>query len=206
MDPAIPPIIVSGVNIFPLLRTIFSLLPESTVQNISVSSVSVSKLKSETPKNNNFSTLFQQAPKLDNPILDRHDCTGKTPYKINEILKNSVWQVEYQMENFPITSESEKNQAKAFGIDPNSKEYQDKVLDAAKSFSEEAVRVVKEDFKSVIADYEKKFLLKEERFELPPFKLNMMVVKMKNGGLLLYAPVKVLIFVERLYNIFESLL
>ena len=95
------------------------------------------------------------------------------------------------MENFPITSESEKNQAKAFGIDPNSKEYQDKVLVAAKSFSKEAVRVVKEDFKSVIADYEKTFLLKEERFELPPFKLNMMVVKMKNGGLLLYAPVKV---------------
>ena len=123
--------------------------------------------------------------------MDRYDCTGDTPYKINEIMKNSVWQVEYQMENFPITSESEKNQAKAFGIDPNSKEYQDKVLVAAKSFSKEAVRVVKEDFKSVIADYEKTFLLKEERFELPPFKLNMMVVKMKNGGLLLYAPVKV---------------
>ena len=128
--------------------------------------------------------------------MDRYDCTGETPYKINEILTNSVWQVEYQTENFPITRESEKNQAKAFGIDPNSKEYQDKVLMAAESFSEEAIKVVKEDFKSVIADYEKTSWPKEERFDVPPFKLNMMVVKMKNGGLLLYAPVKVLHHVE----------
>ena len=138
-----------------------------------------------------FSTLFQQAPKLDDSILDRYDCISETPYKTNEILKNSVWQVEYQMENFPITRESEKEQAKAIGIDPNSKEYQDKVLMGAKNFSEEAVKVVEEDFKSVIADYEKTSWPKEERFNVPPFRLNMMVVKMKNGGLLLYAPVKV---------------
>ena len=123
--------------------------------------------------------------------MDRYDCIGENPYKVTEVLTNSVWQVEYQMENFGITRESEKEQAKAFGIDPNSKEYQDKVLLGAKSHSEDAVKVVKEDFKSAIADYEKTSWPKEERFNVPPFKLNMMVVKMKNGGLLLYAPVKV---------------
>ena len=32
---------------------------------------------------------------------------------------------------------------------------------------------------------------KEEIFDIPPFFLNMIVVKLNSGGLLLYAPVKV---------------
>ena len=84
-----------------------------------------------------------------------------------------------------------KKQAKAFGSDISSKEYHDKVIKAAEIFGDEAVNVLKEDLKNAVAAYEKNDWTKEEKFDVPPTRLRMNVVKMKNGGLLLFAPVKV---------------
>ena len=42
-----------------------------------------------------------------------------------------------------------------------------------------------------ISRWKKKTWKKEEIFDVPPFLLNMIVVKLNGGGLLLYAPVRV---------------
>ena len=49
--------------------------------------------------------------------MDRYDCKGENPYKITEITKNEIWQVEYQIETKGITNANTKKQVKAFGSD-----------------------------------------------------------------------------------------
>ena len=95
------------------------------------------------------------------------------------------------METKGITNANMKKQAKALGSDISSKEYREKVLKAAEIFGDEAVRVLNEDLKNAVAAFEKNDWTKEEKFDVPPTRLHMNVVKMKNGGLLLFAPVKV---------------
>ena len=95
------------------------------------------------------------------------------------------------METKGITNAKMKKQNKAAGHDISSKEYREKCLKSAEIFGDEAVKVVMEDLKNAVAAYEKNDWTKEERFDVPPTRLHMNVVKMKNGGLLLFAPVKV---------------
>ena len=63
---------------------------------------------------------------------------------------------------------------------------------AAKEYGDEAVEAVKKDLENVKTILSKTSFSKEEMFEqFPPWSLNMMVVRLNNGELLLYAPVKI---------------
>ena len=58
--------------------------------------------------------------------------------------------------------------------------------------TKEAVNVAKQDLVTLRNLYKKTSFSKEELFdEVPPWKLNMMVVRLNSGGILLYAPVKI---------------
>ena len=86
-----------------------------------------------------------------------------------------------------------REEFKMLGIDPTSQDYKTKVLWAAhNNYGTEATQVVRKDLETVQTLFEKKEFTKEEMFEMvPPWKLNMIVVRLDSGGVLLYAPVKI---------------
>ena len=135
--------------------------------------------------------IFQGAPKKDNPVLDLYDCKGISPYKVEEIVKGSIWQVSYKMETFMMTRADDKQAMAILGNVPTLDEYQQKVELAAKEFGGEAPKVLEYDLQKAIKNYEKKSWTKDEIFDIPPFEVNMIVLKLNSGGLLLYAPVRV---------------
>ena len=67
-----------------------------------------------------------------------------------------------------------------------------KVLEAAKKYGDDAVEILKEDLKSSLECMEKQDYKKEEIFNtsLTQSCQNMIVVKLKSGSILLYAPVR----------------
>ena len=67
-----------------------------------------------------------------------------------------------------------------------------KVLEAAKKYGDDAVEILKEDLKSSLECMEKQNYKKEEIFNtsLTQSHQNMIVVKLKSGSILLYAPVR----------------
>ena len=124
--------------------------------------------------------------------MDPYDCDGQNPYHIEEILQNKVWRIGYNLEQFIHTRPKNREDFKILGMDPTSTEYERKVLISANEHSNEAFHAVKKDLKSIRTLYEKTSFSKEELFKsVPPWKLNMIVVKLNNGGILLYAPVKI---------------
>ena len=95
-----------------------------------------------------------------------------------------------------LTRADVKKQFKRLGIDPTSEDYRSKVMWAAyDNYGREKIRVtdiVKKDLEKYKELHEKKEYSKEEVFDMiPPWKLNMIVVKLDSGGVLLYAPVKI---------------
>ena len=91
-----------------------------------------------------------------------------------------------------LTRPKARQDMKMVGIDPLSDDYQTKVLTAAKEYGDEVVSVVEKDLEAVRSLCTKTKMEKEELFkQVPPWKLNMMVVRLNGGGLLLYAPVKI---------------
>ena len=127
-----------------------------------------------------------------NPVLDTYDANGETPYQIEEVLKNRVWRVGYRQEQFFFTRAKDRQNVAMLDLDPMNLRYQQKAISAAKEYGQEAVDVVKKDFEKVKVWFSKNKFSKEELFdEVPSWNLNMMVVKLKSGGLLLYAPVKI---------------
>ena len=67
-----------------------------------------------------------------------------------------------------------------------------KVLEAAKKYGDDVVEILKEDLKSSLECMEKQDYKKEEIFNtsLTQSCQNMIVVKLKSGSILLYAPVR----------------
>jgi len=159
---------VMGLNIFPIVRTFM-------------------KLQSDAKRKEMYA---KQGPDLSNPMLDLYDCKKETPYTIEEILTDKVWRVGYKMQH-TIPRQEAKKMAKFMGMDMASNEYREKVLAGASSYGEEAVAAAKKDLDTAAVWWKKKTWKKEEIFDVPPFLLNMIVVKLNGGGLLLYAPVRV---------------
>ena len=127
------------------------------------------------------------------PLLDPYDCNGENPYQIKEILPNKVWQIGYSVENNNYTRPEFREQQKhLLGMDPLSEDYKSKVMMAAKEYGDEAIQAATNDLETVKTLLSKTAFSKEELFDqVPPSRLNMMVVRLNNGELLLYAPVRI---------------
>ena len=124
--------------------------------------------------------------------MDPYDCNQQNPYQIEEVLENKVWRIGYNLEQFIHTRPKNREDFKLLGMDPTSQEFERKVLISANGYGNEAFNAVKNDLKSIRTLYDKNSFSKEELFaNAPPWKLNMMVVKLNSGGILLYAPVKI---------------
>jgi len=161
---------MKGVNMFPMFHFMMSIMPAS--------------MRKQTVTKENAPKPGKKAPR------DRYDLTGKTPYKIEEIKPGKIWQVAYDMENVALSNESVKAELKAFGMDPTDEKYQEKCLKSAALVGEDVLGVVRKDLETAKGWYSKENITNEEIMEAGPFLIKMFVVKLNNGSLLLYAPVR----------------
>ena len=123
--------------------------------------------------------------------LIRYDCVGEDPYTILEVVPDKLWKVKYDVGMTLFAGEEQKQQAKAFGMDPNDPAYAAKVLAGAEQYGEKAVEVARQDIQKCVEAWAKDSYTDEEIFMLSAWSLNSFVIKLKSGSLLLYAPVKV---------------
>ena len=89
------------------------------------------------------------------------------------------------------TTEKGRQGAKIIGIDVNSEEFERKMLRGAAKFGEEAVNMVPKDLETARYWLSKETIADEDVFKIPANNVNMMVVKLNNGSLLLYAPTRI---------------
>jgi len=159
-----------GINWFPVVRGAFNLWNRTELKR--------------------KQTIIQMnAPKPSNPLMDMYDCKQESPYETQEVLKDKVWKVAYKAENFFYTNTADRKIGKIFFGDPSTPDYQQKILAAASVYGDKAVEATKKDIEKALEVDAKTSWTKEERVE-SPFVINMVVVKLNNGGLALYAPVK----------------
>jgi len=161
---------VLGVNVLPAMVKVMGLLPDSTRRN--------------------FNTK-QNAPTKDSIPYDKYDCLGENPYQTLEVKEGKVWRVTYTVEDTSLTNTKGKKEAKGFGMDWTDRKVKEKVLAGAASEGGRAVEVVEADLARMEVWWNKTEWTMEERFSVPPGKLNSMVVKLSSGSVLLYAPVRV---------------
>ena len=117
---------------------------------------------------------------------------GEDPYTILEVVPDKLWKVKYDVGMTMFAGEEQKQQAKAFGMDPNDPAYAAKVLAGAEQYGEKAVEVARQDIQKLVDAWASKdSYTDEEIFKLSAWSLNSFVIKLKSGSLLLYAPVRV---------------
>lgn len=154
----------------------------------------VVKVNKMMPEGMRKKSVVKQGAKglIQSPLLDYFDCKGENPYTVTEIVEGEIWQVGYKMENTMYTRPEAKKMMKLFGFGWPNEAYNTKVLEAAKKYGDDAVEILKEDLKSSLECMEKQNYKKEEIFNtsLTQSHQNMIVVKLKSGSILLYAPVR----------------
>jgi len=160
-----------GIDMFPVFHFMMSVMPDG--------------MRKSTVTKQNAPKPGKDAPR------DRYDCTGKTPYTIEEIKPGKIWQVTYDMENIALTNKAAKEEMKAFGMDQTDEKFQDKCRKAAALMGEDVLEVANKDFEMAKFWYTRDTLTGEEIFEAGPSSLKTFVVKLNSGSLLLYAPVRV---------------
>lgn len=164
-------ITVAGINIVPVIRKVMSILPDSTRKNF------VSKSQASYYKD----------------LRDRYDFTGESPYIVTELKSGKLWQVAYDMElDFLTDDKLYKEMTKLTGIDVTDEKFESKILAGAEIHGEVFKEAALRDAKTLENWVKKrKSPTIEDLKELPPFRLNMIVVKLDSGSLLLYAPVAI---------------
>lgn len=161
-----------GVDLFPIMSAIFKSLPENTRRNL--------LLKGNKPSSWT--------------VPDWFDAFQENPYKISEVVPGKVWNVFYKTENFWAFDPQAETFMKAMGMDFTDEKTCWRVMRNAEQFGREVsdqtlkdLEKVKEIKELVVA----KGKCTETIKAVGPFALNMPVVKLNNGDVLLYCPVRV---------------
>jgi len=162
---------VMGINIFPIFKGVF-------------------KIMNRTEEKRRQTLIKMNAPKSDDMWMDMYDGIKENPYKIEEVLENKVWKVMYRAEDFAVTKVANRKMQGMFFGDPETPAYQNKLLASARKYGEACEEQVKKDIERIIKNYKKPSWTAEEKFQVPTFDLNMIVIKLNSGGLALYNPCK----------------
>jgi len=165
-----PKIMAKGFNILPVIQLVLSILPNSIKRN---------------------GLVKGGAPKPGSQPRDTFDCNKEDPYAIEEIVPNKVWKVQHSSENALWTTEDGRKGAKVLGMDPFSEDFERKMLIGAAKFSKQALEMVSTDLETARYWLSKETIEDEDLFKIPANNLNMMVVKLDNGSLLIYAPTRI---------------
>jgi len=167
-----PKMEVKGFDVFPLVSAIMKSLPDSTRKSL---------LLKATKPTREF-------------VPDWFDVCGENPYQITEVVPGKVWSVKYIAENFMAFDPSGKAMAAMFGMDFSDEENCWRIMRNAEQFGREVSDQTLKDLekaKAINDLVEKKGKCDETLKAVGPFTLFMPVVKLNNGDVLLYCPVRV---------------
>lgn len=165
-----PPILyVGNFNILPVIKTCFGMLPESLRHQI---------------------LLAAAAPDSRSIPRDRYDILGENPYTIDEV-KPGVWKVGYDRENHFMVNQEAKMQARMLGMDIGREETAWRVMQGAEGFGRECSAAAHRDIAYARYWDEVEKIEDEDVMRVAKITENMIVVKLNNGSVMLYAPVKV---------------
>jgi len=167
-----PELKVYGFDLMPAVGAILKSIPESTRRN-----------------------MFAKAgaPKTDDPP-DWFDLFGEDPYKVEEVVPGKVWSVRYLTANFMAFDLDAKAFQKIGGVDMMEESTGARIMRNAEQFGREVSHQARKDLESIIK-FENMIIEKGQCDETVrtagPVPLYMSVVKLNNGDLLLYSPVKI---------------
>jgi len=164
-----PTFFVGNVNILPVIKTCFGILPESLRHTI---------------------LLAAAAPSPKNIPRDRYDILKESPYTIEEV-NSGVWKVGYDRENHFMVNKEAKMQAKILGLDIGTEETAWKVMQGAEGFGREFSAIAHKDIADARYWDEKQTIEDEDVMKVAKITENMIVVKLNSGSVMLYAPVKI---------------
>ena len=164
-----PTLYLGNVNILPGLKTCFGMLPESIRHSL---------------------LLAAAAPGPGSVPRDRYDILGENPYTVTEV-RSGVWQVGYDRENHFMTKPAVKEQMKLVGLDFQKEETAARIMQGAEGYGRECSAVAHRDI-ALVRSWDKKDKIEDEEImKIARWRENMMVVKLNNGSVMLYAPVKI---------------
>jgi len=164
-----PTLYLGNVNILPMIKTCFGMLPESARQSI---------------------ILAAAAPASRSIPRDRYDILREDPYTIAEV-KSGVWKVGYDRENHFMVNSEAKMQGKMLGMDIQQEETAWRIMQGAEGFGRECSAVAHKDIAYARFWDTKTEIQDEDVMKVAKVTENMMVVKLNNGSIMLYAPVKI---------------
>jgi hypothetical protein len=162
-----------GINLFPAMVGLFKCVPQSKRRNMLI--------KNSTPK-------LEHIP-------DWFDIMGENPYQTTEVITGKVWSVEYSIENFYAFDAEGKAMTQFFGMDFNQEKTVERILknaelDGGKALVEKTQQDI-DHWKKVNAIIEEKGKCLETQKLVKSTKFFMPVIKLNNGEVLLYCPVRV---------------
>jgi len=165
-----PQMMVNGFNIFPLVTTIASCIPHPLL---------------------NMAQIKNMAPSPDKVPPDFFDLFGENPYTVNELKPGKVWVITHKGKNFFYSTEEGKMGLKLLGLDLENEEVKQKIL--AEAAKEGQTELAKKDLETAqrILKIPEKEMTKEDLKACGPWSQNMTIVKLNNGGVLLYCPVRI---------------
>ncbi|XP_023344609.1 uncharacterized protein LOC111713869 [Eurytemora carolleeae] len=172
IEVASPRMEAAGVNVLPLIHAVVKALPHSMRENFMA--------KVSGPK--------------EERIVDWFDVFNEDPYKIDEVVKNKVWKVEYKLQNSLAFSKEGSAMGKMLGMSFDDEESAWKVMQGVEASGRIASAQALKDLetcrqiKELIA---KEGKTKETIRAAGPWIMNMIVVKLDNGDIMLYSPVQV---------------
>jgi len=164
-----PTMHIGDVNILPAIKTCFGLLPESVRHSI---------------------ILAAAAPASGIIPRDRYEILGEEPYTVEEVSPN-VWRVGYDRENHFMVNEDAKMQAKMLGLDIQQEETAWRVMQGAEGFGREYSACAHKDIREARYWNSVAKIKDEDIMNVAKITENMVVVKLNDGSVMLYAPVKI---------------
>lgn len=164
-----PTLYLGSVNILPAIKTCFGILPESARHSI---------------------ILAAAAPASRSIPRDRYDILKENPYTIEEV-KSGVWKVGYDRENHFMVNKEAKVQAKMLGLDIQLEETAVRIMQGAEGFGRECSANAHKDIAYARFWDDKTEIEDEDVMRVAKLTENMIVVKLNNGSIMLYAPVKI---------------
>ena len=169
LDVTPPSLYLGNVNIHPIMKTCFGLLPESVRHSI---------------------LLKAAAPSAQSIPRDRYDISKDNPYAVNEVIEGRVWKVTYERENHFMTNKEGKMQTKLL-MDMMREDSAMNVIDGAKGFGQDFLEAAEKDIAQARYLDQKLKIEDEDVMKVAKATENMIVVKLNNGSIMLYAPVKI---------------
>ena len=177
---------IKGFNILPTMMKIYNTIPDKWRRK------AINK---------------QNAPNPNKMPRDIYDLEKQSPYETEEVIPGRLWAVDYTYEDFGFTDKKTRQMSAMLGVDPQSEKFRTRVVELAAKHGTEAEEVgqqkniltnklanlqkCKKDLQIALDWWDRSELTDEEVKMGLKMKTKMFVIKLNDGTLMLYNPIRI---------------